>query len=293
MCGGLAPASHARRNAESGVGRGRARCRLQQRAAPQRLERLAPGCIEGRDVEVLVVELHVSALALGVGAVPGKGCEERQGQRRPAARDARAVGTVGEPSRSRHAEQRAGEGHEVATLVAPQIADRRPGAQIEEDVIGMHDHVHDRALDRGCRHDQHDERGHQRGCKQHPARQQDQEGDERQRHGRGEKNVGQRAFVDPEMPHQDRGDQCGDSPRRRRTELDASQQLRCTGAQPGSSRPSCRKAQRMIRHGPTVEPRHKSFTDEHAADEPAMKEESQDEIGRGSPDAGSGPSGRA
>jgi hypothetical protein len=49
----------------------------------------------------------------------------------------------------------------------------------------------------------------------------------------------------------------------------------------------------MIRHGPTVEPRHKSFTDEHAADEPAMKEESQDKIGRGSPDVGKGPSGRA
>ena len=49
----------------------------------------------------------------------------------------------------------------------------------------------------------------------------------------------------------------------------------------------------MIRHGPTVEARRKSFTDEHAWDEPAMKEESQDKIGGGGGDTGKGPSGRA
>ena len=81
--------------------------------------------------------------------------EEDQRERRPAARHARAVGAVGEPgAHDRRGKQRGDGGHEIAALVAPQVADGRPGAQIEEEVVGVHDHVHDRPLDRGGGHDQ-------------------------------------------------------------------------------------------------------------------------------------------
>ena len=262
MCGGLAPASH-------DVGMVKAGVRPRRRAVPP------PAALRATASPASRPRTHRRTRRRGsrsrtacAGARPWRRRRTRRARRRaagpaPPSGARRACCRRGRRARPRrrHAEQRADEAHEVAALVAPQIADRRPGAQIEEEVVGVHDHVHDRALDRGGRHDQHDERGDQRGRKQHPARQQDQEGDQRQRHGRGEKNVGKLAFVDPEIAHQDRGDQRGDSPGRRRTKLDASQQLRCTGAQPGSSRPSCRKAKRLIRHGPTVEPRHKSFTD--------------------------------
>ena len=182
---------------------GRARRRLQQRSAPQRLERLAPGGVERRDVEVLVVELHVAPLALGVGAVPGEADAEQHRQGGVAAGHAGGVDAIGEPRHRACGKERDHERDEVAAVVAPDVAHRRPGAEIEEDVVGVQDHVHGRALGRGRDDDHHDQRRRQGGCEERPAGHQGRQRRQRQGDGHGEQDIREVAFVDPEVSGQD------------------------------------------------------------------------------------------
>ena len=253
MCGGLAAGPARGRDGEGCPRHGRARRRLQQRSAPQRLERLAPGGVERRDVEVLVVELHVAPLALGVGAVPGEADAEQHRQGGVAAGHAGGVDAIGEPGHRAGGKERDHERDEVAAVVAPEVAHRRPGAEIEEDVVGVQDHVHGRALGRGRDDDHGDQRRRQRWLRRTPG------ADNRTTNAASAKvtdavnrTLGNVAFVDPEVPGQDGGNQGCQRPGRPWGEFETLQQPGGAGTQPREAGRACGETNSLIRHGSAV-----------------------------------------
>src|SRR5262245_41042940 len=92
----LASARASLRDRESGAaGCGR---RLQERAAIERLDGLAPRGIKGGKIKTGEVELHVTPFALGVGTERGQQGAGEDGDRRPTTGYATGVRPVGEPA---------------------------------------------------------------------------------------------------------------------------------------------------------------------------------------------------
>jgi len=126
------------------------------------------------------------------------------------------------------------------------------------------------ALERGAHHDQGDDRGDQHVANSTRRVSRTAKAISASVTAVVKRMLGKRAFVDPKISGQDGDDQCRDSPDLVRTKLDTSQEMRCNRAQ--------RAVRAFLSEGPAFDPswtdlgtRHKSFTEQHAQDERAMK----------------------